>query len=255
MLTLFFSIVFILGLITGSFLNCLIWRLYRRESLRGRSYCPHCRRAIAWYDNIPVLSFFILRGRCRSCRQNISWQYPLVELATAILFVLTCRLELANPQLALALSRDWLLVIALLVVFVYDLRWQLIPLDFLAPAGVAVFLLNLLLGAPLLLLLTCAALGAAFFLVQYILTGRRGVGEGDIWLGAFLGLAFPAISRLFLIMVASYTLGASISLILLVSRRKQWQSRIALGPFLAAGAIITLIWGEAIIAWYWRLLS
>ena len=84
----FYSVIFISGLFIGSFLNCVIYRLEKKESfLTGRSYCPKCKHKLSWQDLIPLLSFLELRGRCRYCKGKISWQYPLVELATAILFV------------------------------------------------------------------------------------------------------------------------------------------------------------------------
>ncbi len=94
------SFVFLLGLIIGSFLNCLIWRLHKKESMLGRSYCPKCGQQIAWYDNIPILSFVFLGGKCRHCRKEISWQYPAVELCGD--FVLGCFLynyEFKNHEL------------------------------------------------------------------------------------------------------------------------------------------------------------
>lgn len=250
MISLFYFFVFFLGLIIGSFLNCLIWRLYKNETLGGRSYCPHCRKTIAWYDNIPLLSFILLRGRCRECRKKISWQYPLVEFVTAILFLLTFRADILAPQLSLLLARDWLLVITFVIVFIYDYRWQLVPMAVVWPASAAVFILNLLLGIPLLTLLFFAALGAIFFLAQYILTKKRGIGEGDIWLGVLLGLAFPNAAGLLLIMVVSYGVGAIIGLILISGRKRGWKSQIALGPFLSFGAIIALIWGTELVNWY-----
>ena len=86
----YFFLIFsgILGAIIGSFTNCFIWRLYKEETLGGRSYCPKCRKQIAWYDNIPLLSFFCLGGKCRQCREKISWQYPVVEASAALLFAL-----------------------------------------------------------------------------------------------------------------------------------------------------------------------
>jgi prepilin signal peptidase PulO-like enzyme (type II secretory pathway) len=253
MMNLFYIYVFVLGLIVGSFLNCLIWRLYKGESISGRSYCPHCRQLIAWYDNIPILSFFLLAGHCRKCREKISWQYPLVELAVGLLFLLTFRSDVSNPQFLLLLWRDWLLVAALMIVFVYDSRWQLIPISIIWPLGAVIFISNILLGLPFFSLLFFTILGAAFFFIQYVATKKRGVGEGDIWLGALLGASFPAFDKLLLIMVVSYGLGAIVSLVLMKLNRKNWQSRIALGPFLALAAIITLIWGQSIIAWYWGL--
>lgn len=247
-------IVGIFGLIIGSFLNCLIWRLYKNETLGGRSYCPQCRKTIVWYDNIPLLSFIFLGGRCRHCRQKISWQYPLVELLTAILLVLTWRADLFNPNFSLLLIRDWLIIITLIIVFVYDYRWQLIPLTVVWSSSAVICILNLILGIFWFNLLFFAALGAGFFLIQYLATNKKGVGEGDIWLGMLLGLAFPRIDDLLLIMLISYSLGALVGLILMLSHRKGWKSSLALGPFLALGAIITLIWGGSLIDWYWTLI-
>jgi prepilin signal peptidase PulO-like enzyme (type II secretory pathway) len=240
----------LIGLVIGSFLNCLIWRLYKDESLLGRSYCPHCRRTIAWYDNIPLLSFALLGGHCRHCRARISWQYPLVELATAILFMLTWQLDLATVDFSWRLLRDWLLVSTLIIIFVYDSRWQLVPLPVIWSMGVVIFVLNLFLGFSWIVLLLFAAVGAAFFLIQYVLTAKRGVGEGDIWLGGLLGLAFPSAGPLLLIMLVAYIIGAAIGLGLIAVRKKDWQSRIALAPFLVIGALTALIWGDQIISWY-----
>jgi len=253
MMNLFSIYVFVLGLIIGSFLNCLIWRLYKGESISGRSYCPHCRQRIDWYDNIPILSFFLLAGRCRKCQKKISWQYPLVELAVGLLFLSTFQADFFSSQFLLLLSRDWLLIAALVIIFVYDFRWQLIPMTVIWPLIVVIFILNLTLGLPFFTLLFFTILGAAFFLVQYLATKKRGVGEGDIWLGALLGASFPTFDKLFLIMIISYSLGAIVSLILMKLNKKNWQSRIALGPFLALAAIITLLWGSLIINWYWNL--
>lgn len=249
----------IFGLIIGSFLNCLIWRLYQAESLGGRSYCPQCRGPIAWYDNIPLLSFFLLVGRCRRCHRPISWQYPLVELATAILFWLVFRLHVGvfyGPGLEgmAPLIRDLVIAVFLIVIFVYDFRWQLVPLSFVWLMSVFVLVLNLIIGIPWPIELLYGAIGGAFFLIQFILTKKQGVGEGDIWLGVWLGLAFPGWGWLLLIMVMSYGIGSLTGLALLASGRKKWKSAIALGPFLASGALIALIFGEKIINWYFGLL-
>ncbi len=130
--------IFLFGLIIGSFLNCLIWRLHKEESILGRSYCPKCRHQIVWYDNIPVFSFLLLKGKCRHCGKNISWQYPLVELATGILFVMSFLANLSgmdwqylnrqladNPQTLLTsyflllTLKDWFLISVMLVIFIY----------------------------------------------------------------------------------------------------------------------------------------
>lgn len=242
--------VILIGLIVGSFLNCLIWRLYKNESLGGRSYCPKCRHKISWYENIPVFSFIFLQGKCHYCREKISWQYPLVEIITALLFLLTFFYDSQQTQFSLLLIRDWLLVITLIIIFVYDLRWQLIPMTLIWPMCFIFFIINILLGFSWLTIITSGIIAAAFFLIQYIITKKKGLGEGDIWLGLLLGLSFPVLNHLFLIMALSYGVGALVSSVLLLLEKKTGKSKIALGPFLAFGAIITLIWGEKIIGWY-----
>ncbi len=245
----------LIGLVIGSFLNCLIWRLYKNETIGGRSYCPKCRQPIAWYDNIPVLSFILLKGKCRQCRQKISWQYPLVEIITAILFLLAFLNDSLWPQFSLLLTRDWLLIITLIIVFVYDLRWQLIPMTIIWPMCLVFFVLNIFLGFPVFTLIISGLAAALFFLIQFIATKKKGLGEGDIWLGLLLGLSFPTWPQLFLIMIISYGAGSIVGLALMAASEKKMKSKIALGPFLAFGAIITLIWGERIINWYLRLFS
>jgi len=250
----FSIIVFVFGLVIGSFLNCLIWRLHENESLAGRSYCPHCRKTIAWYDNIPLLSFMSLGGRCRLCRSEISWQYPAVELATAVFFLFAWQASLSSADLFLALLRDWLLIATLVIIFVFDLRWQLVPMLVVWPMAGVIAVINLFLGYPWDALIFFGAIGAAFFLVQYVVTARRGVGEGDIWIGALLGLAFPDPAHLLLIMIVSYSVGAIVGVTLISIRKKGWQSHIALGPFLVAGALVALFWGQRLIDWYLAML-
>jgi len=238
------------GLIIGSFLNCFIWRLYKDETLSGRSYCPKCRKQISWYDNIPVLSFFILGGRCRRCKQAISWQYPLVEIICAILFAVFFWKDAFSPHLSLVLVRDWLLISSLIVIFVYDLRWQMIPMLIVWPMLGFIFILNLLLGILWWKLFLFAAIGFLFFGLQYYFTKGKGIGSGDIWLGVLLGLIFPDFSLFFLTLFSAYVVGSIISLFLLINKKKGWKSKVPLGPFLIIGAIITLIWGQQIIEWY-----
>lgn len=246
---------FLLGLIIGSFLNCLIWRIYKNETIGGRSYCPKCRKQIAWYDNIPLLSFILLNGKCRHCQESISWQYPLVELATASLFLLSLLNVSQWPEFSLLLIRDWLLIITFVIIFVYDLRWQLIPMTIVWPMSFVFLVLNILLGFSWLGILVSGLIAALFFLAQYFITRKKGLGEGDIWLGLLIGLSFPSWPQLFLIMIISYGLGSLVGLALLIAKEKKMKSKIALGPFLAIGAIITLIWGDRIINWYFRFFS
>jgi prepilin signal peptidase PulO-like enzyme (type II secretory pathway) len=239
-----------IGLVIGSFLNCLVWRLYKEDTILGRSYCPSCSQTIAWHDNIPLLSFLLLRGRCRHCRLKISWQYPLVEFFTSLLFVLTFLHATDSANFSLLLARDWFLISSLMIIFIYDFRWQMVPMMVVWPTIALVAILNLFLGFSVFALLISALVGSGFFGAQYILTKKRGIGEGDIWLGLLLGITFPVLSHLGLSLISAYFIGSIISVILLISKNKGWKSKIALGPFLVIGAIITLIYGQGIINWY-----
>ncbi|MDP2709368.1 MAG: prepilin peptidase [bacterium] len=250
------TFVFVFGLIIGSFLNCLIWRLHKDESLLGRSYCPKCKQQIAWYDNLPVVSFIMLAGKCRRCGKGISWQYPLVELITGILFVvaflLSYELRVTSYELIIKLLRDWFLISAMIVVFIYDLRWYLILDIVTLPACLIALILNLLLGFDLWNLLISGIIGSSFFLSQFIISGGRWIGGGDIRLGLLMGLAlgWPGVM---VAIIISYFLGSIAGLGLIAAGKKQWGSQLPLGVFLAAGSIIVLFWQEQILNWYWTL--
>jgi len=248
--------VFIFGLIIGSFLNCLVWRLRTGESLLGRSYCLKCKKQIAWYDNLPVLSFVLLKGKCRQCGGKISWQYPIVELTTGVLFVLAYylnyELRITNYELIIQLLRDWFLISAMMVIFIYDLRWRLILDVVTLPAGLVVLILNLALGFSLWNLLVSGIIGSGFFLLQFLISGGKWIGGGDIRLGLLMGLAlgWPGVIAAIII---SYFLGSLVGLGLIAAGKKRWGSEIPLGVFLAAGTIIDLFWQERILDWYWNL--
>ncbi|HZJ41322.1 MAG TPA: prepilin peptidase, partial [Candidatus Saccharimonadales bacterium] len=153
----------LIGLIVGSFLNCLVWRLYKEETILGRSYCPTCSKTIAWYDNVPLISFLLLRGRCRHCKLKISWQYPLVEFFTALLFVLSFLSVATSPNFSLLLARDWFLISALMIVFIYDFRWQMVPMMVVWPTIAIVTIFNLFLGFSWIALIISGLIGGGFF--------------------------------------------------------------------------------------------
>jgi prepilin signal peptidase PulO-like enzyme (type II secretory pathway) len=248
-----YILVIIFGLIVGSFLNCLIWRLFKEESLMGRSYCPHCHHKISWHDNIPVLSFLALKGSCRHCKKKISFQYPAVELITAILFLAVYYFLPNLEPLSLALARNWLIVSVLLVIFVFDLRWQLVSLLLVIPATIIVIAFNLFLGFFWWQIILSLAVSFAFFWFQYLITKKKGIGEGDLYLGLFLGAIFINLRHLLLVILIAYLLGSLISLILIAIKKKKWQSRLPLGVFLSVAATIVLLFAEAISAWYFGL--
>jgi prepilin signal peptidase PulO-like enzyme (type II secretory pathway) len=253
--------VFIYGLILGSFLNCLVWRLYKEESLMNRSYCPKCHKKISWYDNIPLLSFALLRGRCRHCHKKISWQYPAVELISGLLFVAvflhyfgwhipTDTMIFSAIYLKsfwLTFLRDLLIVFIMMAVFIYDLRWLLISTNLIIVAAVLFLILDIFLGYNYFGVLTSLAIGISFFGLQFLITRGRGIGEGDIWLGGLMALMFPQPDKLLLAIFASYIIGATIGIILMIFKGKKMATKLPLGVFLAFGSIIALFFGEKLL--------
>lgn len=245
-----FFLVFLFGLIFGSFLNCLIWRLYKEETIMGRSYCPKCRKEIKWYDNVPVLSFLWLKGKCRFCHGKISWQYPIIEILTGVFFLLAFYFNFSNNFSLIKLLFDFILISILIIIFVFDWRWFLIPVQVLIVGAVILFGLNLLLGFSLWQILLSTVIGTGFFALQYLITRGKGLGEGDIWLGGFLGIAFPLLSHIITTIFLTYIIGGFVAIILLVFGLKKIGSRLPLGIFLSVSAIIVLFWANNIVDWY-----
>lgn len=262
--------IFILGLIIGSFTNCFIWRLYKKESLWNRSYCPACLKKISWYDNIPLLSYFILRGKCRKCKKAISLRYPIVELSVAILFTLSFYLNCKNllpeslsiyncffilePSFLLIFLRDFFAIFVLVVIFIYDLKWMIIRDIVILPASVVVFILNLFLNFSPLTLLAMGIIGASFFLLQFIVSRGTWIGGGDIRLGLFMGLLLGKLDYLITALIIAYFVGSIVSIGLVLGKKKQWSSKVPLGIFLSFSTIITLFFGKEIVDWYLNLL-
>lgn len=245
----------VLGLIVGSYLNVVIYRLPRRIStVLPRSRCPVCRSPIRALDNIPVLSYLWLRGRCRRCGAPIAWRYPAVEAVTGVLFV-ACfeRFGLTPAALAGALLCSLLVVLAMT-----DLDHFYLPDRLTLPgivAGLAVqpwLPWGSFVGA-----LAGAALGAGLLLAVwagwYLLRGEEGIGLGDAkmlaMLGAFLG--WPAMLVAFVAATAS---GAAFGLAMIAVGRFDRRSRLPFGFFLAAGGVVALLWGHPLVDSYRGLL-
>ncbi len=246
---------FLFGTIIGSFLNVVIHRLPREESVvTPRSRCPACQTPIAAWDNIPLVSFLILRGRCRTCKHPISWRYPLVEALTGLLFALTvARFGLTAHSAFLAAFLAGLVVVSFI-----DLDYQIIPNAITLPGIPLGLLAGLLLGAPPLLDRTIGMLaGTGFlYLVLYYggaVYGQEAMGEGDLNLIAMVG-AFLGWKAVALTILLGCLSGSAIGLTLIALRRLGRRQHIPFGPFLSLGAVISLFWGDRLIAWYARLL-
>ena len=251
--------VFVLGLIVGSFLNVVIYRLSEGSSpFIGRSSCPSCRHVLSAADLIPVLSFIALRARCRYCHRPVSWQYPLVELAAAMLFLLIA-FHLAPSGLV---TQDFSLTFTLLaayasfliVIFVYDLRKYLILDSVIVPASILAILGNILLGGSWRSMLLAAVAGAGFFALQFIVSGGRWIGGGDIRLGALMGLMLSWPMVIVALMIA-YILGSISGLALILSGTKTLKSKIPFGTFLSFATFLTLLYGDQLLSWYLGLLG
>lgn len=239
-----YGFVAVLGLIWGSFFNVCIARIPDRKSLMTRSACPKCATKIPWYCNIPVASFLYLRGRCLSCRERISVQYPLVELATAALYVWLFHVYGLSWQfLSYALFCSNLLVIS-----VIDLYLQIIP-DELSLSGIVVGFLMCFLTHDVAWwssLLGIVLGGGIFLLVAVLyekLAKREGLGGGDVKLLAMIG-AWLGYQSILPTIIVSSALGSLIGVALIAFKGKDFKTAIPFGPFLALGAFIYLFWGH-----------
>ncbi|MBI4713734.1 prepilin peptidase [Candidatus Uhrbacteria bacterium] len=226
-------------------MNVAIFRVHDGISVaKGRSRCQTCEEPITARDLIPVLSFFILRGRCRKCKNVISWQYPLVEFSTGLLFLLFyLKFEQGGIDL-LTLVRDWIFLGFLIVIFVYDFRHLFILDRFTVPAMIVAIILNLWISpVPALSLISGAIILGSFFYLQFVISNGTWVGGGDVRMGALIGLMLGLSQGLVALFIA-YLLGAIIGVILLLSKRAGRKTPIAFGTFLAVGTIVILFFGD-----------
>ena len=252
--------VFLFGLAVGSFLNVLAYRIpEEKEVARGRSHCRGCLKELAWHELIPLVSFVLLRGKCRTCRSPIPVQYPLVELVTGILFLFTWKVFGASPFL---LSAVFAMLYALfglcvlIVLFITDLRYFLIPDRIMLLAiGVAVAAVALnklffqcgLPGVPCSVLgVFLSLLGAAFFLALVLVSGGRWMGLGDVKLAVFMGL-FLGFAKLIAALLIAFFAGSVIGSILILLRKKNLKSEVPFGAFLAPATAISFFLGDTLL--------
>ncbi len=256
-------IVFLFGLSVGSFANVIIYRIPEGKSIvLPRSYCPSCRKPLAAYDNIPLLSFLLLRGKCRRCRAPISPRYPLVELLLGLLFAAAYLLAAGRGERLVLFPFYWYFIFTLVVLALIDLEHYILPDVLTYPLLGAGFLLAVVdpgrLGAaavgPALLnsLIGAAVGGGSLWLIGILGKAafrKEAMGLGDVKLmaavGAWQGWG-PALFAVFLGALAAAVVG--ITLILL--KKAQWGAKLPFGPYLALGSLLTLFFGNSLIAWY-----
>lgn len=273
-------LLMILGLCLGSFVNALVWRIREQDKrqkskkkslksgedlsiLHGRSMCPHCKHELAAKDLIPVLSWVELRGKCRYCKHSISWQYPLVEMSTAGLFI---ALYLLWPHTIQSFA-DWLdfgtwlaLGVGFMALIVYDLRWMELPNRIVFPligASLANLLVQLVLQEDAGIIIGAVggflSVGGLFYLLFQFSEGKL-IGGGDVKLGFVLGIIVGGWAEGLLVLFTSSLLGVVFVLPLLILHKKGLKNRIPFGPFLILAAIIVKLVGASIILWYKDLL-
>ena len=255
------AVIFLFGLLVGSFLNVCIRRIPAEEPIwAGRSHCRSCRKMIAWNDNIPLLSFCFLRGKCRHCKTPIGWAYPMVELATGVLFA-TCVAWFGPTALAAIYA---LLGSALIVLTVIDFREMILPDEITLPGisiGVNIsFFVPQLHGvvsrwagawAAVAGALTGAGILAVIRWIGGRIFKREAMGLGDLKLMAMVG-AFIGVWKVILV---DFWLGPLLGAVIGVALKlKYGREEIPFGPFLAAGTLVAIFWGDAIMAWYRQLI-
>ena len=237
--------VFVFGAAIGSFLNVCIFRLPAKTSLvKPNSRCPHCHHPIRFYDNIPIISFFLLQGRCRDCDTPISWRYPLVELITAVLALLL----FIKFGLSLKFLAFFLFTAVLIIITFIDLDHQIIP-DILTLPGIPVFFLVavFLAEVPWLDALLGVLIGGGILfviaLVYELISKREGMGGGDIKLLAMIGGFLGWKSLIFILLFSSFA-GAIVGIAAMIIKKQDMKYAVPFGPFLSAAVIAYIFWGE-----------
>lgn len=252
MFTLYAIIFLVLGLIIGSLLNVLVLRIDDLGSVvTGRSKCPHCGKTLAWYDLVPIFSFVTLGGKCRYCHEKISWQYPLVELLTGLLFLFLFLI------FGLSLTLIFYLVIfsILTVIFVHDLKTQLVPEQFVWAAVFLAFLGGWYFGGFTFgNMLIGGLIGGGFLGLLALLSREKWMGYGDFKVGLILGFLTGYPTALFTLFLA-FVLGSVVGVIYILFKNKKvdgmsLKTALPFAPFLIFSTLIGLIYGGYFINWY-----
>ena len=259
--------LFVMGLVWGSFLNVVIYRIAHGESpIKGRSVCPNCKKTISWKYNIPLLSFLYLKGRCVNCHKKISWQYPIVEMGTGVLFIWWFVIGrsfflLADQPWSFIQPLFWLVIGMLFVtIFMADLLFGIIP----DSVNLAIFCLSLTYRLSLvatgnmqfndfLRAIAAGVILTLFFGFLWWITKGRGFGLGDVKLAPALGLLLGWPKTLIAVFSA-FVLGSLIGVMLLVVGKKRFGQTLPFGPFLVIGSVVALLWGGRLWGWYAGLL-
>ena len=244
-------LIFILGLIVGSFSNVCIYRIPKNESIIfPASHCPKCNSPIKPVDNIPLISYILLKGRCRNCKSKISIQYPIVELLTGLIYLIISLIYGLSVQTLIYI----ILSSALIIIAFIDLNEEIVP-DVISLPGIVIgfiisffvtyisFInsaLGILAGGGIILIIGLA--GSVIF-------KKEAMGGGDVKLAAMIG-AFLGWKYIIVSLFLGFFLGAVTGIILILSKIKSREDLVPFGPFIVLGSFVTILWGEKIISWY-----
>ncbi len=283
-------LVFVLGLCAGSFVNALVWRLHEQEKgyrgkgkggreenkakksstlhptpytlsiVNGRSMCPHCKHQLAAIDLVPVLSWLALHGRCRYCHKPISTQYPIVELTTGILFVLSFSTLHPTPYTLFYL---WLFILTgLVALVVYDLRWMILPNKIIFPLiglSMAYSLINIVNAnqpaSAFIATLWSLGVGAGIFYILFQVSNGKWIGGGDVKYGFIYGLILGEPLKSALVIFIGSLIGTLVILPSLLMKKINSRSRVPFGPMLITGTIIMVLYGDKLISVYTNFLT
>jgi leader peptidase (prepilin peptidase)/N-methyltransferase len=274
MIIFIYFILFFFGTAIGSFLGVVVERMSNTESIwKGRSHCDHCRHNLHVFDLIPVFSFFLLGKKCRYCRQQLSWFYPIIELLTGVSFIFVFYSALQTSLYLLSAFQApllveflfnvlyyWALISSLIVIAFTDIRYGIIPFKIVIFA-LSIIIVHILfsffvlgIATPLLSLLLSAFGTATFFFFLFSVTKGRGMGFGDVVYAFLMGFAlgFP---NILLGLYIAFISGAVVSLALVLLKKKHLRGgTIPFGPFLVLGTIVCLLWGDYLIKIIFRYL-
>ncbi len=247
-----FLFLFILGTAIGSFLNVLIDRLPKGESIMGRSHCDHCKRTLQWYELVPIFSFFFSSGKSRCCGKKLSIHYPVIETLTGLTFILIFNFQFLN---LLQIISIFGIASCFIVIFFADLKYQIIPDSIQVALLVLVIALHLtpIINHPssILPLLISGLVVMLPILLLYLVTRGRGMGFGDVKLSFSVGLLL-GISQGLIALYFAFISGAVIGVLLLISGKKGLRSKVPFGPFIIIGIIIILVFWQTIIHLFYK---
>ncbi len=241
-------IIFLFGIVLGSFLNVCIYRIPLNQSIAyPPSHCTKCGKSIKWYDNIPLLSYIFLKGKCRYCKDKISIKYPMIEFLTGILFVLLYKTYGIN----LYFIKYCIFVCLLLVIAFIDLNseevYTSVTITGIILGIIIIFLQKKLLYNQIFDYIIGLLISASF--IALIVYTTKGMGEGDVEIAALSGV-FLGWKLAILMIMLSFIIGAAISLFLIMFKIKNRKDTIPFGPFIALSSIICILYGNNIINWY-----